>query len=776
MYVLEKGPGQLTLAEVRSPEWQARFFPYPELLKKYPPTSGGRAVLNSDSVYWGRILIQNRLKDPSVLQNWVLFTGTSNFTKVYLVAPGRIDSMLTGTLTPAHVKNFNFANDTSRVQFSLPDTGVAELYVRLQVTDGRPIWFDVRLAQRDFFENWNFVIKTRSDWLFIGFLLTLFFVHLLFYFASKDLAFLLHAVFQAGIFFYLLEFFDVMSDVPVLRNHPEFVQSSLFLALCVMDVAYLQFIRVYMRLWKLLPRWDRIFQIMSWARVALFLAALVVTYGFSDTKLAEDIIAGYMIASYLFLMPFLWTLYRTGDKKGYFVIGGTLFFILGVLLNAWSVIKGFGLQAVYTQIGVFGEIALFTWGLGYRMKVIRQEEAEMLRLKELDEFKSKFYTNITHEFRTPLTVIRGMAEQLKPHFENTKNSKLGEATELIERNAGTLLQLINRILDLSKLEAGKMSVHYQRGNVVDYLVYLTNAFQSFAATHDVQLRFLTDLEELDMDYDAEKLQIIMSNLLSNAMKFTPAGGRISVLVKRVSPEGVLGDQLKIVVKDTGAGIPAASLVHIFDRFFQAKEGGNPAGGSGVGLTLTRELVELMDGQVSVTSEVGVGTEFTILLPVTRLAQPAGVEDTPLQQHSYKGCPAHPQTTCGSNDMFMNFMDYVDDGCMVMYTQGQMERMLATVEMFRPGLMNSEIPCIQNTEGINSEEFTVYPNPASREVKIRFKEPVMTNGLVSISNSIGQLVQQERRVIFDGMTVVLPDMPTGIYCIRIGHKSNKIMVR
>jgi pregnancy-associated plasma protein-A/type IX secretion system substrate protein len=152
----------------------------------------------------------------------------------------------------------------------------------------------------------------------------------------------------------------------------------------------------------------------------------------------------------------------------------------------------------------------------------------------------------------------------------------------------------------------------------------------------------------------------------------------------------------------------------------------------------------------------------------------GVEDTPLQQHSYKGCPAHPQTTCGSDDMFMNFMDYVDDGCMVMFTQRQMERMLATIEMYRPGLMNSEIPCIQNTEDLNSEGFTVYPNPAKGEIKIHFEKQVSTNGWVSIFNSFGQLVQEERRVIFDGMTIVLPDMPTGAYWIRIGDKSEKFM--
>ncbi len=152
----------------------------------------------------------------------------------------------------------------------------------------------------------------------------------------------------------------------------------------------------------------------------------------------------------------------------------------------------------------------------------------------------------------------------------------------------------------------------------------------------------------------------------------------------------------------------------------------------------------------------------------------GVYDTPLQQHSYEGCPAHPQSSCGSMDMFMNFMDYVDDGCMVMFTQGQMERMLATVELFRPGLMNNDIPCIQNTKDLNSGGFTVYPNPASGEVKIQFKRPAITNGWVSVYNSFGQLVQNERRVIFDGMTIILPDMPTGVYWIRIGDKSEKFI--
>lgn len=635
LYVLETEGEDLSLDQVRLPEWQNRFVSYPEFQQKYLTSRfGGRLLLHPKKVYWGRVLLQNRLSEPDILKDCVLFTGTSNYTSVYLVSSSRTDSMLTGTLTPARLKDFPFANDTSRVGFSLPPNDTLELFVRLKVTDGRPLWFDVRLARQDFFENWDFVRKTRIDWLFIGFLVTLFFFHLLFYFASKDVAFLYHAFFQAGIFFYLLEFFDILSDAPLLRNHPEYVQTTLLVALTVVDVAYLQFIREYMSLKSLLPRWDRIFRILSWSRLLMLIIGIFNVHGVGNAKLAGDITAVYMISAYFFLLAFLWALLKTRDKKGYFLVAGTLFFILGVVLNAISVIKGFGLQSFYTMFGIFGEVSLFTWGLGYRMKILRREETEMLRLKELDEFKSKFFTNITHEFRTPLTVIGGMADQLKSHFDSTKNTQLGESTKLIQRNAGTLLQLINRILDLSKLESGKMTLRLRRGNIVDYLLYLTNAFQSFAATNDVQLRFLTGLESFEMDYDAEKLQEVMSNLLSNAVKFTPAGGRITVTVKQLPGDGIKPEQLEIVVKDTGTGIAPEALPHIFDRFFQAKEQGNMAGGTGVGLTLTKELIELMGGQITVKSELGKGSEFIILLPVTRQAQASEakpVRDLPLPE-------------------------------------------------------------------------------------------------------------------------------------------------
>ncbi len=154
----------------------------------------------------------------------------------------------------------------------------------------------------------------------------------------------------------------------------------------------------------------------------------------------------------------------------------------------------------------------------------------------------------------------------------------------------------------------------------------------------------------------------------------------------------------------------------------------------------------------------------------------GVDDTPLQQRAYKGCPAHPQATCGSNDMFMNFMDYVDDGCMVMFTQGQVERMLAVIELFRPGIMASDVPCVNIGEVTTTPKFWIFPNPSDRELTIKFSAQVAEAGRVEIFNSIGQKVYVKKTVVFDGMKLELPELSSGIYWIRIGDKSNRIMVK
>ncbi|MCB0637123.1 MAG: helix-turn-helix domain-containing protein, partial [Lewinella sp.] len=241
---------------------------------------------------------------------------------------------------------------------------------------------------------------------------------------------------------------------------------------------------------------------------------------------------------------------------------------------------------------------------------LKGKQAEARRLKELDHFKSRLYTNLTHEFRTPLTVILGMTRQLR----EDPTRYLEEGTRLIESNGRGLLRLINQLLDLSKLENNALQLHWQQGDIIRYLRYLTEAFQSFANSKELDLRFTSPCESLTMDLDPEQLKQVLTNLLSNALKFTPAGGRIDV---RVS---VLPDVLELVVSDTGIGIPEADLPYVFDRFYQVDSSSTRQGeGTGIGLAHTQELVQLMGGRLEVSSILHNGTIFIVRLPISRQA-------------------------------------------------------------------------------------------------------------------------------------------------------------
>ncbi|MCB0586419.1 MAG: helix-turn-helix domain-containing protein, partial [Phaeodactylibacter sp.] len=252
-------------------------------------------------------------------------------------------------------------------------------------------------------------------------------------------------------------------------------------------------------------------------------------------------------------------------------------------------------------------------------------EAEALRLKELDQAKARLYANITHEFRTPLTIILGMVREVKEDPAHWFN----EGLKLIHRNGTRLLHLVNQMLDLSKLESGHIPLQPGQADIVNYLKYLTESFHSFADTRDIRLHFLTELHSFTMDFDAEKLRKVVSNLLSNAIKFTPEGGDIYLQLAVEQPEGHSA-HLILIVKDNGAGIPAEYLPHIFDRFYSLPtaplnsppSGGLGGAGAGIGLALTKELVTVMKGTIAVESKVGAGTKFTVHLPVTRQAPKA----------------------------------------------------------------------------------------------------------------------------------------------------------
>jgi len=246
------------------------------------------------------------------------------------------------------------------------------------------------------------------------------------------------------------------------------------------------------------------------------------------------------------------------------------------------------------------------------------EKLEGKRVKELDTARTQLYTNITHEFRTPLTVIIGMAQQVIKKPDEQFDSRMN----MIVRNGQSLLNLVNEMLDLSKLETGKMQLQPANGDIINFLRYIVESFHSFGEGEQKQLHFLTDIDALYVSYDPEKTRQIIVNLLSNALKFTPEKGNIYINVSKT--ENAANDAniiLIIKVKDTGVGIPEDQLLDIFDRFYQLDNSHTrKAEGTGIGLALTKELVKLMNGEITVKSPpagANRGTEFTVKLPLAK---------------------------------------------------------------------------------------------------------------------------------------------------------------
>lgn len=243
---------------------------------------------------------------------------------------------------------------------------------------------------------------------------------------------------------------------------------------------------------------------------------------------------------------------------------------------------------------------------------------ETEKLNELDKLKTNFFTNISHEFRTPLTLIIGPAKQI---LEQTESDKVKENARLIQRSAKKLNMLADQLLDLARIEAGMMKLRTSRQNLLTILKEIINSFQSFAESKNISLKFNPEQKEIYVYLDRDKIEKIMSNILSNAFKFTPQGGEVEVAINfstfpAFANEELNRDFLEISILDTGIGIPKKQLDKIFDRFYQVDNiHYRDYQGTGIGLSLTKELVELHKGKILVESEEGKGSAFKVYLPL-----------------------------------------------------------------------------------------------------------------------------------------------------------------
>jgi signal transduction histidine kinase/DNA-binding NarL/FixJ family response regulator len=237
-------------------------------------------------------------------------------------------------------------------------------------------------------------------------------------------------------------------------------------------------------------------------------------------------------------------------------------------------------------------------------------EDQAARLSEMDEAKSRLFANLSHEFRTPLTLILGPLRAVLDGRHGALAGGVREEGELMLRNAQRLLRLINQVLDLTKLQAGQVSLERRPDDLVGFARGVTRAFAPLAERRGISLGFRSDLAGLRFPFDAEQLEKVLLNLLSNALKFTNRGGEVEVVV--TSDDGAA----TIAVRDTGVGIRPEEMERIFERFFQADASATRRyDGTGIGLALARELVELHGGEIGADSTPGEGSTFTVRLPL-----------------------------------------------------------------------------------------------------------------------------------------------------------------
>jgi signal transduction histidine kinase len=307
---------------------------------------------------------------------------------------------------------------------------------------------------------------------------------------------------------------------------------------------------------------------------------------------------------------------------------------------------------VVTGNYLYNQLHFREFVLRFELSQNRQKlEETNQKLVELDRIKSRFFANISHELRTPLTLLLAPLQTLIQERTFTLEAEVRELLLIMQSNGMRLLKLINDLLDLVRLESGKMEVKSEPVAIEPFLQGLVNGVEKSAEDRGISLKAASDSALGTVVTDSDKLERILLNLLFNALKFTPAGGKVQVEARRET------DELVLEVSDTGTGISEEQLPFIFDRFWQADTSSQRKyRGVGIGLALVKELVEIQGGKVAVTSEIGRGTEFTVRLPYRELDPQSAERLARVEALTGTMSAAGAARANGSGDMWLKNLD------------------------------------------------------------------------------------------------------------------------
>jgi signal transduction histidine kinase/DNA-binding response OmpR family regulator len=599
--------------------------------------------LDPDKVYWAKL----QLKSKADLEDWILdFEDVLANNIVWIRSNGRVDVFgyagnqllfhkKTGINYPQNERDMPQQNWVlNRVKLPLKAGQPVDLYIRVEGNSfGFFPYFKTTLRAPGFWNNHDFSPRnTVLHWVVFGVILITFIYHLLQFLYSREQVFLWFSLW--ALLALLTQFMAVGMEATYLL--PNLPQLRVLLWLTIpggMLFTFWLFGRVFIDAKHQYPKINK----AIWALVSfmvfniilhLALYALGAPMPFTQIGIYYWLILVYA-ASGLILSIVIAS--RKHTIARYFGAAASVAMLCILLGSMWSLHLVRLTFDPYTW-GVLLQVVAYSFGIAYRQKKLNQlaqeehleaerNKAEVVRIKDLDEVKTRFFTNLSHEFRTPLSLILGPLKGLQNKYSGQEPVPVQAKTiTLIQKNAERLQTLVDQLLELAQLESSKVQLNLKQGGVIAVLQQLVFSFESFAERKAVSLNTSFPAELPQAYYDKDKLEKIASNLLTNAIKYTPRGGVVSLVIRYDK------NSLRLEISDTGEGIKQQDINKIFERFYRVE--GTEGQGSGIGLALVKELVDLHNGQITVKSEVGKGTQFKVRLPYTLAELPASLLDAP----------------------------------------------------------------------------------------------------------------------------------------------------
>ncbi len=585
----------------------------------FQPLDRDSSVFTGGQTVWLKLSVYPKLD----VKDWWLvvkrddsdysYVAANEYVEVYYVQDGEVvGNSKTGLFVPASEKEISSPNSINRVFASFEKDQPIVIYVRIRDHNSIQTLLELRASTFPILKPDKRMFEGTDAYSYISLAIGIYVF--CFFFYTRDESYILLFGLLACLFLHyqILDPYCPIIDWFFPEN-PVLVQLAWIVLTTLSFVFFLEFGRKFANIKQISPFWNKVMQVFS----LILLAALAIRVGIWFFFPSEVFQSSTWTAIPIFLGGLLIVLRLAFFKDPLvrnFVFGAGWLFTFSILGVLWekNIIYFFSFINPW-QLAQGGFIFIYALGLSRRIQLSERARSEVQKVKEIDAIKSKFFANISHEFRTPLSLILGPINQSLDAIpsseelaEDTEIPVKGRYLKVMKRNALRLKNLIDQILDLSKLDQREMALEMQKGDIIQFIRVIVFSFESLADRKHIRLRTHFPATIENAVFDQDKLEKILTNLLSNAFKFTPEHGEVNVQVADT------GRELKIRVADTGSGMKAADAAQVFDRFYQVE--GTYDQGSGIGLSLVKELVELHRGQISVDTVEGRGTTFKLVLP------------------------------------------------------------------------------------------------------------------------------------------------------------------